>query len=206
MIVLFTEKRKSLKILHFNGLSLTDESFQCLSIILDLEELGIYNAENLNHIGISAISRLRKLKYLKLNSAKNVTSQDFENCFANQEFCNNLVHLDLSRCLEVNDQVLEIIAKNCSEKLEFLKFDGCRKITDRGMYFILKHCRNIRTLHLRGIKQLTNLFLCQINANLPNLRFLNIRNHGPNITKSCLENVVENSEFHRFIVHETAGY
>ena len=106
----------------------------------------------------------------------------------------------------MNDQVLEIIAKNCSENLEFLKFDGCRKITDRGMYFILKYCKNIRTLHLRGIKQLTNLFLCQINANLPNLRFLNIRNHGPNITKSCLENVVENSEFHRFIVHETAGY
>ena len=79
-------------------LALNDQSYELLPKCHKLEELGISNAENLSSFGISAISKLHHLKILKLNFAKNVTSDDFMAAFGNKNL-QHLLQLDLSRCL-----------------------------------------------------------------------------------------------------------
>ena len=200
LTTLLIARKNSLRNLHFNGLSINDETFELLSICQPLEELGISNAEYLLHSGVTAISRLRNLKILKLINARNVAVTDFIFAFSEKKL-KNLVQLDLSRCLEIDNEVLETIAKNCPN-LESLTLNGLKKITDDGMIFLITYCKKIRSLNLRRIDTLTDKFLSQINDNLPKLRFLNIRNHGPKITKMGVEDLINNSESHRFVLHE----
>ena len=90
--------------------------------------------------------------------------------------------------------------------MELLKLDGCPKISDEGIIYLIKNCKKIRNLHLRRVLQITDKFLLEINEHMPNLRFLNLRNHGKNITKACIEEVVSGSDVHRFIIHDNVNH
>ena len=199
VITLLEERKRTLKCLFFNGLSLSDESYKHLTICQSLEELGISNAEFMLSSGATAISNLHCLSNLRLNFAQNVTSEDFISLFSHKNL-QYLLQLDLSRCFEVDDEVLKTIALNCPG-LESLALNGCKKITDQGMKFLIKHCKNIIILYLRAVNKLSDLFLYQVNDNLKNLLYLNLKNHGPKITKFGLEYVVGKSNIGLTIIN-----
>ena len=74
-------------------------------------------------------------------------------------------------------------------------------ITDQGMKAIIKHCNNIIILYLRAVNKLSDLFLYQINDNLPHLLLLNLKNHGPKITRYGLEYVANRSKIGLTIIN-----
>ena len=54
------------------------------------------------------------------------------------------MQLDLGRCYEIDDEVVKTIALNCPN-LESLALNGCKKLTDFGMKYLidLKTCKTL---------------------------------------------------------------
>ena len=192
VIVFLLERRKTLESFFFNGLYLSDEAYRHLAPCQSLHALGISNAEFMFSSGISAISNLHFLLNLRINYAQHVTATDFITLFSNKNL-QYLMQLDLGRCYEIDDEVVKTIALNCPN-LESLALNGCNKLTDFGMKYLIRRCNNLLVLYLRGLNNLTDQFLYQINEWLPNILFINLKNHGPSISKYCLEHIVNSSK------------
>ena len=71
----------------------------------------------------------------------------------------------------------------------------------RYMVLVQSFCKNIIILYLRAVNKLSDLFLYQVNDNLKNLLYLNLKNHGPKITKFGLEYVVGKSNIGLTIIN-----
>lgn len=57
-----------------------------------------------------------------------------------------LTHLNLERCLAVDDTVIEALIEFCGSNLKELNINSCDKITENGFKQIAKHCRNLKKL------------------------------------------------------------
>ena len=88
---------------------MTDKTFQHLHLCQSLEELGISFAEEMQEIGITALTQLHKLKRLKLKRAKKVIADDFITLFASKNL-ENLENLDLSECVQITNEVIQTLA------------------------------------------------------------------------------------------------
>ena len=90
--------------------------------------------------GILAIAQLKQLHVLKLKRDKKVKADDFVSLFANKNLC-KLQDLDLSECVQVNDEVIKTLAIECPH-LEKVMLNWCWDIRDSGLcdiyFFLLK--------------------------------------------------------------------
>ena len=187
MITLITQRKSTLKSLYLDGESLSDQTFQHIFLCQKLEELGISFAEEIGTNGVEAISKLHNLRRLKLKKAKRVAADDFITLFANKTL-EHLIHLDLSECALINDEVIQTIAIGCP-KLQYLILNWCWDIRDQGMEFLIRYSNKIRQLNLLGVVLLTDDFLCEINDHLPELVHLDLE-QCPNLTDDYLEQIV----------------
>jgi F-box/leucine-rich repeat protein 2/20 len=188
VITLINERRNTLTCLYLDGESLSDTTFKHLFECSKLEELGISFAEDIGESGITAISQLGQLRILKLKRAKKVAADDFITLFANKKL-GNVIHLDLSECVQLDDECVITIALACP-KLERLVLNWCWEIQDKGLEFMVQYCNAIIKLHLVGVVLLTDAFLEDICDHLPKLAFLDLQ-QCPNITDSNLEYIVK---------------
>ena len=108
VITLISQRKSTLKSLYLDGESLSDQTFQHIFLCQKLEELGISFAEEIGTNGVEAISKLHNLRRLKLKKAKKVVADDFITLFANKTL-EHLIHLDLSECALINDEVIQTI-------------------------------------------------------------------------------------------------
>ena len=115
VITLIQERKSTLKALYLDGESLSDQTFTHLFVCQKLEELGISFAEEMDENGIFAIAQLHKLRLLKLKRAKKVKADDFVTLFANKNLP-ELQDLDLSECVQVNDEVIQTLALGMDTK------------------------------------------------------------------------------------------
>lgn len=198
VITLITERKSSLKCLYLDGESLSDKSLKHLFLCQKLQELGISFAEEIGELGIAAISQLSKLTILKLKRAKKVPADDFITLFANKTLP-VLRHLDLSECVQVNDEVVQTLALGCP-LLETVMLNWCWEIRDAGLEFLVRYCNEIIKLCLVGVVLLTDEFMLEIHDHLPKLSFLDLQ-QCPNITDTRLEGVVRKSDHFMEIVN-----
>jgi hypothetical protein len=59
--------------------------------------------------------------------------------------------LDVSRCVELDDSTLQLLAQHCSDTLEVLYIKGLCKVTDTGMVALCERCTNLRVLEISNI-------------------------------------------------------
>jgi hypothetical protein len=73
----------------------------------------------------------------------------------------HLTSLDLSRCTQIGDEDLKLIAQSATGLRE-LKLEGCQNITDVGVRAILSWCRNLTNLDVSGCKNISEPLLTEI--------------------------------------------
>eukprot|EP01089_Gocevia_fonbrunei_P018806 TRINITY_DN6465_c0_g2_i1.p1 TRINITY_DN6465_c0_g2~~TRINITY_DN6465_c0_g2_i1.p1 ORF type:complete len:1068 (-),score=208.00 TRINITY_DN6465_c0_g2_i1:85-3288(-) len=126
----------------------------------------------------------------------------------------NLKHLDLSRCLNVGDEVVKAIAESCPNittinlmacddvtdegilelhrnknyKLKRLILDKCQQVTDKSISTLVEITRDLRKLHLSGCRKITDLTLCKLAACCPVLEDLDLSS-CEDITDSGLQQI-----------------
>ena len=123
--------QNSIRDLLIDGESLTDNSFKHLSKCKRLEKLGVTFADSMESDGLQAISRLSRLKWLKVRRGKSLNDSDFVRAFK-EEKLKNLTNLDLSECAGLEDRGMDIIAHNCPD-LVYLTLDWCWELTDESI-------------------------------------------------------------------------
>ena len=191
VITLIQRRKDTLKSLFIDGESLSDKTFQHLHLCQNLQELGISFAEEMQDLGITALSQLTHLRRLKLKRAKKVEADDFITLFANRNL-QHLEELDLSECAQVNNEVIQTLAYSC-HKLRILRLNWCWEIGDAGVEFLIRYCNQITHLYLVGVVLLTDEILRDIHDFLPHLLNLDLQ-QCPNITDTHLALVVKKSQ------------
>lgn len=59
--------------------------------------------------------------------------------------------LDVSRCIQLDDETLHLLAQHCGETLQVLYIKGLRRVTDQGMLAICDKCTKLRVLEISNI-------------------------------------------------------
>lgn len=96
-----------------------------------------------------------------------------------------LKSLNISRCQQISDQELRLIAQSC-QMLNDLSMENCTKITDRGLFDIPKTLPALYSLNI-AFNDFSDSPLIEFALHCKNLRVLNI-SHCSNITdKGILE-------------------
>ena len=113
MITFLNVRKDTLKSLNFAEYIHGNRWFQSLQTCKNLEELGISYAENMDDNAVDAISQLHNLKILKLNFAYTYINMEidcnFKGLFKKGNL-ENLLHIDLNCCSNINNEVLKTIS------------------------------------------------------------------------------------------------
>ena len=113
MITFLNVRKDALKSLNFAEYIHGNRWFQSLRICKNLEELGISYAENMDDNAVDAISQLHNLRILKLNFAYTYINMEIDCNFKtlfNKGNLENLLHIDLNCCSNINNDVLKTIS------------------------------------------------------------------------------------------------
>ena len=95
--------------------------------VLQIDNCGQLNGIAEKVLNLCSANMLANLTKLVLKNEKRFLSTNlFENAFSNGQW-SKLEELDLSRCIQINDLIVDIILKNCP-KLKWLNLDGCKSI------------------------------------------------------------------------------
>ena len=98
--------------LCIDGSELSDDSFRNFHKFSSLKKLTIERCRKLGPLGLKSIVRLKCLEWLKLRSAGDLLPQDIIGAMEQSDL-QLLAHLDLSQCLNLDDNSLLAVAKAC---------------------------------------------------------------------------------------------
>jgi hypothetical protein len=100
--------------------------------------------------------------------------------------------LDISRCVQLDDATLQLLADCVSATLEVLYIKGLIKVSDRGVTAIAQACRRLKVLDLSYLTAVTDQSMMEIGRHLTQLRAIYLREnyHVTNasinvLTESC---------------------
>jgi len=178
---------QKIKQLWIDGESLSDESFENFEKMENLELLSISFSDNMGARGLSSISRLAKLEWLKLRRGADLEPVDFVQAFSLGKL-ENLIHLDLSECSKIDDAGIISVAKHCPN-LGTLCLNWCWEITDIGLACIVNKCKYLINLNLCGVVRLLGDFLPNINQLLVGLQLLDLE-QCPDVQLCVLEDLI----------------
>jgi len=167
-----TKVKATLKHLLIYGETLTDESFTKFSDLKNLIELKVAFCDNMESAGFHAIAHLSSLQRLTLWQGFNITPQDYIYVFSHNKL-RNLIYLDLSECLDLYDDGLICISKNCPS-LTGLLLCWCVEVTDLGLCYVATRCKLLRDIDLTGCAFLNGAFLRYIPGNLNDLQSIKL--------------------------------
>jgi hypothetical protein len=122
--------------------------------------------------GILAHSH-HSLQSLFLNDFQDLSQDDLHPALPHLR---KLRSLDISRCNQLDDYTMHLIASHLSDTLEVLYLKGLRKVTDIGLTSICKACLNLRVLEISNIP-ITDLGAICIGENLTKLSALYARDN-----------------------------
>ena len=119
--------------------SLSNQAFQNLSNCHHMRVLQLGYTFHLDEILAKTISSLHNLETLQLTFVRHVTEENYVQMFNNKSL-QMLVHLDLTGCFKISNDVIKSIALNCP-RLECLIIKDCPKCwTDKGLEIIPLNC------------------------------------------------------------------
>ena len=119
------------------------------------------------------------LQSLSLSGFEDLRKEDLE-CI---QHLRKLRSLDVSRCIQLDDSTLSLLADHCSETLEVLYIKGLRKVTDAGMLAICNKCTRLRVLDISNIP-ITDVSGVSIGRQLINLNAIYTRDNFRLTTES----------------------
>ena len=184
--------QNTLKSLYLEGKTFRDRWLsQIHTQCPNLQELGLCHIGKLQNLGARGITNMKNLTTLELKT-NTTSSSSFCILFKSKSFTKNLVKLNLSNSMNVDDHVIKAIGKNCS-KLEYLNLDHCCEVREKSMKYIVRNCPQLKELSLVKVPQLSNLFLWDFDVYLPKLTFLDLFN-GARIRNEYLRYVIQKSE------------
>ncbi|CAB9516057.1 F-box and leucine-rich repeat protein [Seminavis robusta] len=85
--------------------------------------------------------------------------------------------LDISRCTNLQDETLQLVAQHLNDTLEVLYMKGLINVTDVGMMAICQACTKLRVLEISHIQSMTDASGVAIGQYLHNLRALYMRDN-----------------------------
>jgi len=171
-------RKDTLKVLILDGYYLTDNAFSSLSNCVKLEEFDIMDTAQLGSHVLKEISKLTKLEKLYYQNNRLLTKNNFTAAF-NSNNLSSLSFIDLSGCINLDDDGLISIARVCQDLRE-LRVNGCNNLTDDGIIFMISQCKHLCSLSCENVGLLTEKVLDNIAFKLPKLEFLHLF-HCPNI-------------------------
>ncbi|XP_022080902.1 F-box/LRR-repeat protein 13-like [Acanthaster planci] len=117
-----------------------------------------------------ALARLPKLSELRLCGVNNISDEDIEEIFSS--IGSRLTILDMSGCHQsMTDHALRSVLKYCTE-LENLSISFCVRLTGEAFINLLRdprRARNLTSLKLNGLKEISHSILVGIATTCPNL-------------------------------------
>merc|ERR1719219_3060117 len=126
----------------------------------------------MNSRGLSAISKLSKLEWLKIRRGSELSPESFVTAFS-EDHLQHLIYLNLSECTKLNDAGVISIANNCPN-LGTLQLDWCWEVTDIGVMAVVSSCKYLINLQLCGVVRLEGEFLQNISKCLLGLKLLDL--------------------------------
>ena len=107
---------------------------------------------NSNVTEISNLQYLHSLKVLKLKFAKDISPDEWISLFSNKNL-EDLKELELIKCEGITNEVIDLMALNCSflESLFLCITTPPSSVEDQSLIFLMKNCRNIQKLSLKGL-------------------------------------------------------
>jgi len=122
---------------------------------------------------LEGIGSLHELTHLRLYTGDNLTAQALST-FLHGPCMASIVLLDLSFCLNLDDEGLKGIGKRCIH-LKELAVSWCHNITDVGISMVISSCNQLRVLKLPGLPYITgNGWMAPEPSSLSRLSLLNL--------------------------------
>jgi len=122
--------------------------------------------------GILAHSH-HSLQSLLLNQFQDLRQEDLHPALPHLR---KLRSLDISRCTQLDDNTMHLIANYLKKTLEVLYLKGLRKVTDNGLISICRSCCNLKVLEISNIP-ITDVGAICIGESLPQLNALYARDN-----------------------------
>ncbi|XP_027227904.2 F-box/LRR-repeat protein 20 isoform X3 [Penaeus vannamei] len=188
VVCLTQEVGPSLKFLFLDGENLTDASYTSLAACKHLKMLGVSFCEQMTDVGLSGITGLCELTWMKLRKGVHLTSKGLQSFFSSGHL-SNLTHLNLGECSSMNDDVLFAVAEKCPH-LTNIVLHWCWDITDVGITALVSNCSRLRVLDLVGLIQLTGTSFINVPTALPDLLILDLEQCNT-INDTILQRIVE---------------
>jgi len=186
---LFLEMRGSGLIqLWIDGESLTDASFSNFHKMTQLELLSVYFCDSLGPAGLSSISRLGNLEWLRLRRGAELEPKHFVNSFDLGLIGSRLAYLDFSECSKLDDSGVLAIARNCPN-LGTVSLNWCWEVTDIGLGHLVHRCPGLVSLGLCGVVRLQGDCLPGLDKLLPGLKLLDLE-QCPDVGLAELQDLV----------------
>ena len=73
----------------------------------------------------------------------------------------SLRSIDLSKCLELNDAAIGMLAAHC-KRLQAIELSGCAHLTDDTLHKLASQCPHLQRVRLARCKRLTDKSLCSL--------------------------------------------
>ncbi|OAY24233.1 F-box/LRR-repeat protein 3 isoform X1 [Manihot esculenta] len=172
--------RRTLKPLRAELLPRILHRFPCI------DRLDLYHCPSIEDSTLNVISQACKATLLSINLSK---SRSFSNVGLSSLVlsCSNLVEIDLSNGVKLNDLAAAAIAE--AKNLEKLWLARCKLITDMGIGCIAVGCRKLRLICLKWCLKIGDLGVELIALKCKEIRNLDL-SYLP-ITEKCLSSIMQ---------------
>ncbi|WWD06057.1 hypothetical protein V865_004142 [Kwoniella europaea PYCC6329] len=175
--------------LHLTQLSntLTDMLFSRLSACTRLERLTISNCVGLSSKAIiHVISHLHDLVSIDLSGITQVDDGVLEELARS---CGKLQAVNLSDCRLIGDEGVRALGEGC-RLLRRAKFSKCHRLTSNSLIPFVQHCTLLLELDLQDVLSITNSTVFTIFLNLPYLRELKL-NNCTELDEGCIPDLID---------------
>lgn len=168
---IFTICSENIQTLFLRDISIQHNNFTHIKNCTKLSVLSI-DCHFLNDKTLNYIKQLNNLKHLELSYGLLFTAHGLGKFFSEGSLL-NLKHLDLTCCAGLENSTLEILSNRC-RYLECLDMSECWRVTDKGVFHVIRKCLHLKLLNLEDLKELKGFFLSEIHLYLKELKVLNL--------------------------------
>ncbi|XP_053399965.1 dynein regulatory complex subunit 6-like isoform X2 [Mercenaria mercenaria] len=172
-IIFLADGLPEIKSINLDGISLTDRGVKGLvdSHYLFLEEVELDGGEKeISDVGLEQLSRCKQLKHLGISFCECLTDQSLEYL----KELKNLVYLRLSKGRDFSSDGLSSFFKEASlSKLRVLNLSECIEVNDQVVSDMLQ--ANMENLDLSGIGSIYGECLLRVPEEMTKLKFLDLR-------------------------------
>jgi len=116
----------------------------------------------------------------------------------------NLQSIDMSGCANVDDSVVEALARNNGDRMKSIRANSCRGLTDDALHSLAEYCRDLNTVSVSGCKLVTHNGVVALVKKAHSMRHLEL-NQLPKVNNSTVVEIAVHCDQLERIDVGTAG-